>query len=180
MSHFSSSVEKGWMLRVAVNHIQDEFSESNRTEKNKLSHVKVTYEGVCKSFRTGRLERELQMVQLSATRCSSIAILCIILVSLAAITLCVASQRVFIFVYFVIDSARKLLDTPSYCSSKRLCASICSFPMLLAISGRLVTSCRVHPLRITCVKAVVRLFVDLQFSFFFQEQKATVNCWRIW
>jgi hypothetical protein len=32
------------------------------------------YDGVSKSFRTGRLERELQMVQLSATRCS-IAIL---------------------------------------------------------------------------------------------------------
>jgi hypothetical protein len=36
-------------------------------------------------------------------------------VSFAAITLCVASQRVFIVVvvvYFVIDSVRKLLDTP--------------------------------------------------------------------
>jgi hypothetical protein len=32
-----------------------------------------------------------------------------------AITLCVASKRVFVFVviYFVIDSVRKLLDTPS-------------------------------------------------------------------
>jgi hypothetical protein len=37
-------------------------------------------------------------------------------VSFAAITLCVASQRVFIVVsvHFVIDSVRKLLDTPSY------------------------------------------------------------------
>jgi hypothetical protein len=36
-------------------------------------------------------------------------------VSSAAITLCVASQRVFIIVvYFVIDSVRKLLGTPSY------------------------------------------------------------------
>jgi hypothetical protein len=37
-------------------------------------------------------------------------------VSFAAITLCVASQRVFIIVfvvYFVIDSVRKLLDTHS-------------------------------------------------------------------
>jgi len=33
------------------------------------------YEGVSKSFRTGRLERELQMVQLPATKCSCIAIL---------------------------------------------------------------------------------------------------------
>jgi hypothetical protein len=58
------------------------------------------------------------MVQLSATRCSCIAILWVILVSFAAITLCVASQRVFIVVsvYFVIDSVRKLLDTPSYAS----------------------------------------------------------------
>jgi hypothetical protein len=52
------------------------------------------------------------MVQLSATRCSCIAILWISLVSFAAITLCVAPQRVFIFVYFFIDSVRKLLDTP--------------------------------------------------------------------
>jgi hypothetical protein len=36
-------------------------------------------------------------------------------VNFAAITLCVDSQRVFIVVvYFVIDSVRKLLDTPSY------------------------------------------------------------------
>jgi hypothetical protein len=37
-------------------------------------------------------------------------------VSFAAITLCVASQRVFnvVSVYFVIDSVPKLLDTPSY------------------------------------------------------------------
>jgi hypothetical protein len=37
-------------------------------------------------------------------------------VSFVVITLCVASQRVFIVVsvYFIIDSVRKLLDTPSY------------------------------------------------------------------
>jgi hypothetical protein len=63
------------------------------------------YEGVSKSFRTGRLEREQQMVQLSATRCSFIAILWVSLVSFAAITLCVASHLVFII---VIDSVRKL------------------------------------------------------------------------
>jgi hypothetical protein len=56
------------------------------------------------------------MVQLSATRCSYIAILWVSLVSFAAITLCVASQRVFIvvIVYFVTTQVRKLLDTPSY------------------------------------------------------------------
>jgi hypothetical protein len=37
-------------------------------------------------------------------------------VSFAAITLCVASQRVFIIVnvHFVIDTVRELFDTPSY------------------------------------------------------------------
>jgi hypothetical protein len=38
------------------------------------------YENVSKSFRTGCLERELRMVQLSATRCSCIAILWVSLV----------------------------------------------------------------------------------------------------
>jgi hypothetical protein len=73
------------------------------------------YEGVSKSFRTGRLERELQMVQLSATRFSCFAIMWISLMSFAATTLYVASQRVFIVVsvYFVIDLVWKLLDTPS-------------------------------------------------------------------
>jgi len=54
------------------------------------------------------------MVQVSATRCSCIAILWISLVSFATITLCVAS-RVFIVVstYFIINSVQKLLDTPS-------------------------------------------------------------------
>jgi hypothetical protein len=35
----------------------------------------IKYQGVSKSFRTGRLEQELQMVQLSNIRCSCIAIL---------------------------------------------------------------------------------------------------------
>jgi hypothetical protein len=41
-------------------------------------------------------------------------------VRFAVITLCVASQRVFIVVsvYFFIDSVRKLLDTPSYSSPR--------------------------------------------------------------
>jgi hypothetical protein len=58
----------------------------------------------------------MQMVQLSPIRCSCIAILGVSLVSVAAITLCVASQRVFIVVsvYFVTDAVRNLLDTTSY------------------------------------------------------------------
>jgi hypothetical protein len=50
---------------------------------------------------------------LDAVAC--IAILLVSLVTFATITLCVASQRVFIVVvYFVIASVRKLLDTHSY------------------------------------------------------------------
>jgi hypothetical protein len=73
-------------------------------------------EGVSKKFRIGLLEQELQMVQLSATRCNSIVILWVSIGSFAAITLCVASERLLIVVsvYFVIDSVRKLLDTLSY------------------------------------------------------------------
>jgi hypothetical protein len=56
------------------------------------NHTTKPYEGKFKSFRTSRLERELQMVQLSATTCSCIAILWVSLMSFAAITLCVASQ----------------------------------------------------------------------------------------
>jgi hypothetical protein len=42
-------------------------------------------------------------------------------VSFAAITLCIASQQVFIVVvYFVIDSVRKLLDTSSYVPEESL------------------------------------------------------------
>jgi hypothetical protein len=52
------------------------------------------------------------MVQLSATRCSCIAILWVSIVSFAAITLCVASQRVFVVVYFVINSVWKLFIYP--------------------------------------------------------------------
>jgi hypothetical protein len=76
------------------------------------------YEGVSKSFQTGCLEQELQMVQLFAIRCSCITILWVSVVSFATITLCVASQWVFvavvIVVYFFVDSVQKLLDTPSY------------------------------------------------------------------
>jgi hypothetical protein len=38
-------------------------------------NIRTVYEGVSKTFRTGHLERELQMVQLSSTGCNRIAIL---------------------------------------------------------------------------------------------------------
>jgi hypothetical protein len=67
-------------------------------------YINHKYEGVSQILRTGHLERELQMVQLSATRCSYIAILRVSPVSSAAITLHVASQRIIpkVSVYFVL------------------------------------------------------------------------------
>jgi hypothetical protein len=80
-----------------------------------------TYESVSRSFRTGRLERELQMIQISATKCNCIVILWVSLVSFGAITLCVASQRdcIVVSLHFVIDSVRKHFATPSYILTKR-------------------------------------------------------------
>jgi hypothetical protein len=46
-----------------------------------------------------------RVVKLSATTCSCIAILWVSIVSFAAITLCVASQRVFTVVYFVMTES---------------------------------------------------------------------------
>jgi hypothetical protein len=88
----------------------------------------IRYDGISKSFRTGRLERELQMAQLSGTRCSCIAILWVSIVSFVAITLCVASQRVVpkISVYFVIDSVRKRLDTTTYNYALRQSSRCCT------------------------------------------------------
>jgi hypothetical protein len=73
-----------------------------------------TDETVSKRFRTGRLERELQMAELSATRCSCIAVLWVSIMSFAATALNVASQWVFVVICFVTDSIQKLLDTPPY------------------------------------------------------------------
>jgi hypothetical protein len=94
----------------------DKCSPSGTIHSSDIKFTRNVYEGVSKTFRTCHLERELQMVQLSATRCNFISILWVSLVTFAAITLCVASERVFIVVsvYFVIGSVRKLLDTPSY------------------------------------------------------------------
>jgi hypothetical protein len=125
-----------------VHHIHDFITEFYENQWNGCEVICIgqthdwrRYEGVSKSFRTGRLERELQMAHLSATRCSCIAILWVSLVSFATITICVASQRAIlkVSVNFVIDSVRKLLDTPSYASSHadawRISQeSICVFP----------------------------------------------------
>jgi hypothetical protein len=66
------------------------------------------------------------MVQLSATRCSCIAILWVSLVSLAAITLCDASQRVFIVVYFVITQPGNFWIQPRMSCSGSSASARCS------------------------------------------------------
>jgi hypothetical protein len=112
----------GWRVKQATGLYQREDPEMKGMPLKENSQMCKIYESVSTSFRTGRLERELQMVQLSATRYRCIAILSVSLVSFAAITLCVSSQRVFIVVsvYFVIDWVRKLLGTPSYTSLDRI------------------------------------------------------------
>jgi hypothetical protein len=75
-------------------------------------------EGVSKSFRTDRLELELQMVQLSATRYSRMAILWVGLVSFDAITLRVSSQRAIrkVSVYFFMTQSGNFWIHPRiYC-----------------------------------------------------------------
>jgi hypothetical protein len=55
---------------------EDDRDELRRIWKEAIvAYFDAIYKGVSRSFRTGRLERELQMVQLSATKCSRIAIL---------------------------------------------------------------------------------------------------------
>jgi hypothetical protein len=65
----------------------------------------IEYKGVSRSFWTGHLVQELQMVQLSATKYSCIAILWVSLVCFATMTLCVASQWVFIVVYSLLTQS---------------------------------------------------------------------------
>jgi hypothetical protein len=90
------------------------------------------HEGVFKSFRTGRLERELQMVQLSATRCSCIAILWSQYSEFCRHNpLCCFSTSVYYCCLFRYDSVRKLLDTPSYNSHRSSRLTLYSIPAVL-------------------------------------------------
>jgi hypothetical protein len=84
-----SSIRFSFINVTVYKEVLDIFSFSSRTSHVNHTEYNVhkhTYEGVSKSFRTGRLERELQMVQLSATNCSFVDILWVSLVSFASIT----------------------------------------------------------------------------------------------
>jgi hypothetical protein len=90
------------------------------------SNMFWVYDGVSKSFRTGHLERELQMVQLSATRYSCIAILWVSLVIFAAILLCVASQWWLLLLLLLLFRYRLSPETFGYtlvCSSLIIASS---------------------------------------------------------
>jgi hypothetical protein len=101
-------------------------------------------EGVSKSFRTDRLERELQMVQLSATRCSCIAILWVSIMSVVALTLCVASQWVFIVVYFVMtQSGNFWIHLRTYVCTY-VCMYVCMY-VLCIMYVRMYVHMRVYP-----------------------------------
>jgi hypothetical protein len=68
-----------------------------------------------------KAQGQLYFTFASAPSCNCIAILWVSLVSFAAITLRVASQWIIpkLSVCFVVDSIRKLLDTPSYIPAPR-------------------------------------------------------------
>jgi len=91
--------------------------------------VVCTYEGVSRSFRTGRLEQEVQMIKLSATRCSYIAILWVSLVSFASINplCCFSTSNIKGKRTFRYNSVRKLLDTSLLCPrpSVMSCVVLC-------------------------------------------------------
>jgi hypothetical protein len=63
-----------------------------------------TYECVSKSFRTGGLQRELQMVQLFATRCSCIAVLSVSLVSFAEPFVLLLREYLLLFIQLSTES----------------------------------------------------------------------------
>jgi hypothetical protein len=71
-------------------------------------------------------------------------------VSFATITLCVASQRLLI-VYFIIDSVRKLLDTPSYPYSYSLQRGI-TFEVLP------LSSCALSPTMLPLLETFLQLW----------------------
>jgi hypothetical protein len=67
-----SVVLHGWHITEEVTWIEQQNTQEQQIKRH---NPYLLYEGVSKSFLTGRPERELQMVQLSATRYNCIVIL---------------------------------------------------------------------------------------------------------
>jgi hypothetical protein len=79
MTHFNVSVNQfryfhALLIVVSLMCIEKPNRWLCRHGRHCANSLRIIYEGVSESFWTGRLERELQMVQLSATRCSCIDI----------------------------------------------------------------------------------------------------------
>jgi hypothetical protein len=99
------------------------------------------------------------MVQLSATGCSCIAILCVSLVSFSAITLCVASQRVFIFCCLF----RYRLSPGNFWIYPRMFMQNVSLTCISNVYQNRVPFLRVLTVCLMCI-AVRRLFPDSAFQ----------------
>jgi hypothetical protein len=102
--------------------------------------VACSMQSVSRSFRTGHLERELQMVQLSATRCSCIAILWLSLVRFSAISLYVASQRVFFFCKCIFRY-RLSPETFGYTLVHKIFVGISNSQLPLSLDLRVILKC---------------------------------------
>jgi hypothetical protein len=63
------------ILKISCDIILESLHFSQATSRAYLSVTKLICEGVSISFWTGHLQRELQMIQLSATRYSCLAVL---------------------------------------------------------------------------------------------------------
>jgi hypothetical protein len=139
------SGSKPWSQTLPVQTSDEPDSEvclgrRNCRQTKRLKELRVfgrKTKGVSKSFRTGRLERELQMVQLSATSCSCIAILWVRLVSFAAITLWKTQQRVIPKVCILLSTqSGKFWISPRMSNHLEQGVSMFCFPMLLKIKNR--------------------------------------------
>jgi hypothetical protein len=69
MTHMEGDALQGRIIRKKV-----KVWSMRKTAHTRCENLTGMYEGVSRSFWTGRLEQELQMVQLSATRCCCITI----------------------------------------------------------------------------------------------------------
>jgi hypothetical protein len=104
---------------------------------------------VSKSFRTCRLERELQMVQLSAARCSCIAILWLSIVSFDAITFMLLLECLFLFISLSTQSGNfwihpRILGPPKWSLPFKVFSSVFRMKLLLCTRA---TPCRHFALR---------------------------------
>jgi hypothetical protein len=93
---------------VRINTIGSQIRNKRTVRRLRIPSGDRTLQGVC-AYQSLLVKSESQLFPILSSK---------VTMSFAAITLCVASQRVFIVVYFVIDSVRKPLDISSYHCNK--------------------------------------------------------------